>query len=62
MLRTRTCGELRKENVGEEVVLSGWVSKVRNLGALVFVDLRDRYGFTQINISPELFENNPLKN
>ena len=62
MLRTRTCGELRKENVGEEVVLSGWVSKVRNLGALVFVDLRDRYGFTQINISPELFEKKPLKN
>ena len=41
MLRDTTCGELRIENVGKEVVLCGWVSKIRNLGALCFVDLRD---------------------
>lgn len=46
--RTVTCGELRAEQVGKEVVLSGWVHRVRNLGAMVFVDLRDRYGITQI--------------
>ena len=62
MLRTKNNGELRLENVGEEVTLVGWVSKVRNLGQLVFVDLRDRYGITQINIDPELFKEHELKN
>lgn len=48
MYRTHTCGQLRIENVNESVCLSGWVQKVRNLGAMTFIDLRDRYGITQL--------------
>ncbi len=48
MYRTHTCGELRKKDEGKIVELSGWVSKRRNLGSIVFIDLRDRYGITQI--------------
>lgn len=62
MLRTHNCGELRLENVGEEVILCGWVDTIRNLGSLVFVDLRDKYGLTQLNIDPKLFENLAIKN
>lgn len=48
MYRSHTCGQLRAENISAEVTLSGWVQKVRNLGAMTFIDMRDRYGITQI--------------
>jgi len=48
MYRTHTCGQLRVKNAGEYVCLSGWIQKVRRLGAMTFIDLRDRYGITQL--------------
>ena len=53
MLRTANNNELRITNVGEIKTLVGWVSKKRNLGGLVFIDLRDRYGITQLVVRPE---------
>ncbi|MBR6845389.1 MAG: aspartate--tRNA ligase [Bacteroidaceae bacterium] len=56
MYRNRTCGELRLANVGEKVTLAGWVQNVHNLGALTFVDLRDRYGITQLAFNEDAAE------
>ena len=53
MLRTNTCGELNINNVSEKVTLSGWVQKNRDLGGMTFIDLRDRYGITQLNFNME---------
>jgi aspartyl-tRNA synthetase len=52
--RTHTCGSLTEKDVGKEVLLTGWVHRHRDLGALVFVDLRDRFGLTQVFIDPKI--------
>jgi aspartyl-tRNA synthetase len=60
MFRTHTCGELTLENIQQTVTLSGWIQKIRHLGGMIFIDLRDRYGITQLAFNheerPELCE------
>ncbi len=51
MLRTHTCGELRLSDINKEVTLSGWVQKIKDLGGVTFIDLRDRYGITQLALN-----------
>jgi aspartyl-tRNA synthetase len=53
MLRTHTCGELNLNSAGKEVILCGWVQRLRNLGGMTFVDIRDRYGITQLAFNME---------
>ncbi|MBD3402161.1 aspartate--tRNA ligase [candidate division GN15 bacterium] len=59
--RTHTCGELRPEQIDQSVRLNGWIAGYRNLGGLMFFDLRDRYGITQVVINPESFDPEMLK-
>jgi aspartyl-tRNA synthetase len=56
MLRTHTCGELNSSNIGQKITIAGWVNSIRNHGGLIFIDLRDRYGLTQVKFNPD---NNP---
>ena len=54
MFRTHTCGELRISDVNKQVTLSGWVQRSRKMGGMTFIDLRDRYGITQLVFNEEI--------
>ena len=51
MYRDHNCGELTIKNVGEKVTIAGWVQRIRNLGSMIFIDLRDQFGITQIIVN-----------
>ena len=61
MLRDYNCGELRLTDEGKEVTLCGWVNTVRNLGSLCFVDLRDKYGITQLNVPVKIYKESDIR-
>ncbi len=51
--RTNTCGELTPVDIDKKVTLNGWVSQIRDLGGVIFINIRDRYGVTQLTFNPE---------
>src|SRR5262249_53344150 len=53
MFRSHTCGQLRSEHVGKEVMLAGWVARRRDHGGVIFIDLRDMFGLTQVTFHPD---------
>ena len=53
MYRTNTCGELTKDQIDQEVTLAGWVHSRRDHGGVIFIDLRDHYGITQVKVNPD---------
>ena len=61
MLRSHTCGELKIEDVNKEIILSGWVQKIRDKGGLIWIDLRDRYGITQLLLEEGRSNNETIK-
>ena len=58
MYRTHTCGELNIKNIGQDVTLSGWIQKIRDKGKMIWIDIRDRYGITQITAETEIINQN----
>ena len=63
MYRTHTCGELRITDINKDVILAGWVQTIRKFGSITFIDLRDRYGITQLLFNEKLtkeLDENPL--
>ncbi|WP_338970789.1 aspartate--tRNA ligase [Spiroplasma endosymbiont of Labia minor] len=61
MIRTHNCGELTLKNISQTVILQGWVKKIRKLGSLTFIDIRDQYGITQLNISESFLNGKNIK-
>ncbi len=59
--RTKMCGELREENIGETITVMGWVQRKRNLGGLLFMDLRDRTGMLQVVFQEDVAEEVSIK-
>lgn len=53
MFRTKTCGEITKQDIDESITLAGWVCNRRDHGGIIFIDLRDRYGLTQVVFDPD---------
>lgn len=53
LYRNKTCGELNIKNIGQNVELAGWIQKIRDLGGMIFIDLRDEFGITQIVVNDE---------